>query len=117
MRISRLPSGVMKALGIEWAGGQVPNALKLTQTEWCSPLDYQGLCPKDCRLCEGKLAGVAMTTRQQARISLMGLWRVKLRDASSRAIEEGRAKKPGEAEFTGTLAEAAARMLRELGIG
>ena len=116
MRISRLPSRVMKALGIEWAGGQVPRALKLIQTEWCSPLDYHELCPKDCPQCEAKLTGVATTTRQQARINLMGLWKVKLRDASSRAIEEGRAKKP-KAESTGTLAEAAARMLQELGIG
>ncbi len=116
MHISRLPSRVMKALGIEWTGGQVPRALKLVQTEWCSPLDYQGLCPKDCRQCEAKLAGVAMTTRQQVRINLMGLWKVKLRDASSRAIEEGRAKNP-KVESTGTLAEAAARMLQELGIG
>ena len=115
MRISRLPSRVMKALGIDWAGGSVTNALKLTQQEWCSPLDYQELCPKDCRLCGAKLTGVAMTTRQQARISLMGLWKVKLRDASSRAIEEGRAKKkPAE---TGTMADAVAQMLQELGDG
>jgi hypothetical protein len=117
MHISRLPSRVMKVLGLDWAGGQVPRALKLVQTDWCSPLDYQELCPKDCRQCEAKLASVALTTRQQARISLMGLWKIKLRDASSRAIEEGRAQKPGEAEFTGTLAEAAARMLQELGVG
>ena len=116
MRISRFPSRVMKALGIEWAGGQVPRALKLTQMEWCSPLDYQGLCPKNCRLCEARLADVATLTKRGARSSLLGLWKVKLRDASSRAIEKGRAKKP-KAESTGTLAEAAARMLQELGIG
>jgi len=104
----------MQALGIDWAGGQVPRTIKLAQDNWCSPLDYQELCPKDCRLCEAKLVDIATLTRQQARINLMGLWKYKLRDAASIAIEEGRAKKP---EDTGTLAEAAARMLQELGIG
>jgi len=116
MRIPRLPSRVMKALGIEWAGGQVPRALRLAQDNWCAPLDYQELCPRDCRLCEAKLVDVAVTARRETRTSLIGLWKVKLRDAASRAIEDGRAQKP-EAETSSTVAEAAARMLQEMGIG
>jgi hypothetical protein len=114
MRLSRLPSRVMKALGIDRRN--YANALKLIQVNWCAPLDYQGFCPKNCQLCEPKLINLATETRQRASINLMGLWKFKLREAASIAIEEGRAKK-SETEPTGTVAEAAARMLQELGVG
>ncbi len=114
MRISRLPSGMMEVLGINRK--LYANTLKLIQVHWCSPLDYQGLCPGDCERCHAKLLELAAATRRQASINLMGLWKYKLRDAASIATEAGRA----EAESTGitaTVAEAAARMLQEMGLG
>jgi hypothetical protein len=115
MRLSRLPSRVMKALGIDWPGGQVPNALKLVQAQWCAPLDYQTLCPRDCRLCEAKLADIARITNQNATRSKMGLWKFVLREEASIKIEEARSKKGSQAG--GSLAEAAAQMLQEMGVG
>jgi hypothetical protein len=115
MHISRLPSRVMKALGIDRT--QYANALKLIQAHWCAPLGYQELCPKTCEQCEAKLMEVAAAARRQSSINLMGLWKYKLRHAASIAIEEGRAGKPEAAGLAGTVAEAAARMLQEMGLG
>ncbi len=115
MRLSRLPSRVMRALGIDWSGGQVPHALKLIQVNWCAPLDYQHLCPQDCRLCEAKLADIARLTSEGATVSKMGLWKFKLREEASIKTEE--ARQPQKSQAGGTLAEAAAQMLQEMGVG
>ena len=115
MRLYRLPVSVLAALGIEWK--DAPAALKKVRENYCDTLGYHRLCPRQCFACTPALEALAADTRREVKVTWVGLWHAKLKNAAAGLIEKSRAAAPREPALAQVAtSEAAAALLRELGL-